>query len=253
MADSRAASETATLVGSSRPAAGSRYSGSISGPRMSNNTIAGTPSSSADPHQKRSSIAPPMSGPMIAPTVKQPAQIPTAVARCRVSRNRFMIRDNVDGVSVAPAIPRSARAATSIAGPASVRGEDRRDAERGRTGQQEPPASDAVAQRAGGDEQAGDQETVDVHDPQLLGAGGTEVRGQVWQREQHDEGVERDEKRRQGQHGEANPLPPAGANGCRRVVAMHVFPLSMTNPQNPARGGRRFVDGRAPLSARTLS
>ncbi len=134
-------------------------------------------------------------------------------------------------------------------GARGVRGEDRRGAERRRTAQQEPPAADAVSQRAGGDEQAGDQEAVDIHDPQLLSAGGTEVRGQVWQREQHDEGVERDEKRRQGQHGEANPLPPAGANGCRRVVAMHVFPLSMTNPQNPARGGRRFVDGRAPLSA----
>ena len=57
-----------------------------------------------------------MSGPTIAPTLKQPAQMPMAVARRRGSRNRFAMSARVDGVSVAPARPSSARAAISMAG-----------------------------------------------------------------------------------------------------------------------------------------
>ncbi len=42
--------------------------------------------------------------------------MPIAVARCFSSRNRFRNSASVDGISVAPAIPSTARAAISISG-----------------------------------------------------------------------------------------------------------------------------------------
>lgn len=81
---------------------------------MSSRTIAGTPSRKTEPHQKCSSSTPPTIGPTIAPTVKQPAQMPIASERWRLSVNRLLISASVDGASVAPAIPSSARAAMSM-------------------------------------------------------------------------------------------------------------------------------------------
>ena len=53
---------------------------------------------------------------MIAPTTKQPAQIPIALARCLGLGKRFMISDRVDGDTAAPAMPSTARATISISG-----------------------------------------------------------------------------------------------------------------------------------------
>ena len=41
------------------------------------------------------------------------AQTPIANARCRASPNRLLIKDSVEGISVAPATPSSARATIS--------------------------------------------------------------------------------------------------------------------------------------------
>ena len=83
---------------------------------MSSRTIAGTASRKTDPHQKCSSISPPATGPIAAPDMKQASQTPIATARCFGWRNMVLISDSVDGDSVAPALPSTARAAISMAG-----------------------------------------------------------------------------------------------------------------------------------------
>ncbi len=70
-----------------------------------------------EPHQKRSSSAPPTTGPSAAPAVAAAPQMPIAVARSRSSGKRPRISDRVDGMIVAPATPSSARARISQPGP----------------------------------------------------------------------------------------------------------------------------------------
>ena len=114
MTVSTATSDIATLSRSSRPAFGSLYSGSVIGPRISSSATTGSASRKTEPHQKNSSITPPSSGPIALPAEK--AEIQTAIARDRWpgSWNIVKISDRVDGASVAPAIPSSARLRMSI-------------------------------------------------------------------------------------------------------------------------------------------
>jgi hypothetical protein len=69
-----------------------------------------------EPHQKWASRRPPTIGPRMAPTVNPPAQMPTATPICLGSRNMVLISASVEGASVDPATPSSARAPISIAG-----------------------------------------------------------------------------------------------------------------------------------------
>ena len=80
------------------------------------------------------------------------------------------ISESVDGARVAPATPSSARVGDQHLGAGGEGGEHRGDAERGGADQQQPAAADAVAEGAHGDQRAGDQEAVDVDDPQQLRA-----------------------------------------------------------------------------------
>ncbi len=66
----------------------------------------------------------------------------------------WKISDSVEGASVAPAIPSSARLAISISGVVEKAREQRRDAERRRADQQQPAAADPVAEGAHGDQAA---------------------------------------------------------------------------------------------------
>ena len=52
--------------------------------------------------------------PSAIPPVMAPDQMPTALLRCRSSRNMLRMSAIVDGISVAPPMPSSARAAISI-------------------------------------------------------------------------------------------------------------------------------------------
>jgi hypothetical protein len=74
----------------------------------------GTASRKTDPHQKYSSITPPINGPIAPPAEKLPTQIPMASVRCLSSRNMFRISDKVEGASVAAEIPRRPRAKINI-------------------------------------------------------------------------------------------------------------------------------------------
>ena len=138
--------------------------------------------------------------------------MPIATVRCRGSWNMLRISDSVDGASVAPAMPSSARVAISISALVENAASTEADAERGRADQQQPPAADAVAQRAHRDQQAGDQEAVDVDDPEQLRAARPQVRAQRRQGEVQHRQVHRVEQAGQRDHGQPDPFaPPAPA------------------------------------------
>jgi hypothetical protein len=63
-----ATSDRAALLRSSRPASGSRNSGSSTGPSTRRSSITGTPIRNTEPHQKYCRRIPPRSGPITAPT-----------------------------------------------------------------------------------------------------------------------------------------------------------------------------------------
>ncbi len=75
--------------------------------------MGGTPMRNTEPHQKCSSNAPPTSGPMVMPPMKQLNQMPMAAPRCRSSLNILVMSARIDGEMVAPAMPSRARAAMS--------------------------------------------------------------------------------------------------------------------------------------------
>ena len=116
MTRSTAAIERTALAISGRPALGFRYSGRSRGPTTRRSTITGTATRNTEPHQKCSSSTPPISGPIAPPSEKLVAQTPIATVRWRASMNMLRISESVDGASVAPAIPRSARLRISISG-----------------------------------------------------------------------------------------------------------------------------------------
>ena len=113
---STATSDSAALARSMRPGLGSLYSGNRKGPSTSSSNITGTPARNTAPHQNHSINTPPTTGPMIAPTEKLVIQMEIAKVRCLSSRNIDVISESVEGASVAPAIPRAARAMISCVG-----------------------------------------------------------------------------------------------------------------------------------------
>ena len=76
--------------------------------------MTGSASRKTDPHQKNSSMRPPRTGPTALPALKPPIQTPMAIERSFGSLNMWKMSDSVDGASVAPASPSSARLAMSI-------------------------------------------------------------------------------------------------------------------------------------------
>ena len=81
---------------------------------MSSNTITGTPARNTEPHQKYSISSPPTNGPMIAPAEKLEIHMPIANVRSLGSVNMLVISERVEGASVAPARPSTAREKISI-------------------------------------------------------------------------------------------------------------------------------------------
>ena len=69
-----------------------------------------------EPHQKCSSSTPPTTGPIALPAENAEIQIAIASRAAPGSWNMLKISDRVEGASVAPAIPSSARLAISISG-----------------------------------------------------------------------------------------------------------------------------------------
>ncbi len=98
-----------------RPGWGSRLSGTRSGASTSSGTSTGTAIRNTDPHAKCARRNPPTIGPSADPAENMEAQI--AMARRRWSRSVKMLRrsERVEGMSIAPNTPMSARAAMSTA------------------------------------------------------------------------------------------------------------------------------------------
>ncbi len=71
--------------------------------------MTGTAIRKTEPHQKTCSSAPPITGPSAIPTENMVTHSPIAMPRWRGSPNIALISDRVEGIRVAPAIPRAAR------------------------------------------------------------------------------------------------------------------------------------------------
>ncbi len=79
-----------------------------------------------------------------------------------------------------------------------------------RQDQQQLLPADAVAEAAHGDQQAGDDEGVDVTDPQQLRPGGLEVFAEEGGGEAEDRGVDADQQHGEDEDGEREPAARAG-------------------------------------------
>ena len=217
---------------SSRPAAGSRYSGSSVGPSTSSNTITGTASRNTDPHQKCCSITPPSSGPMAPPTEKLVAHTPMAAVRCRGIQEHVADERQRGRRQGGAGDAQQGPGGDQHAGAGGEGGHHRGHPEGRGPHQQQPAPADAVAQRAHGGQEPGHQEAVDVHDPQQLRAGGLQIRAQARQRQVQHRQIHGVEQAGQGDHGEADPLAPPrpgrggpGA-GARRCLTLPVSLLA---------------------------
>jgi hypothetical protein len=76
----------------------------------SSRTITGTLIRNTEPHQKWSSRNPLTSGPIAVPLEKTAIQTASAARRCPGSWNMLRVSAMVEGISVAPATPSTARA-----------------------------------------------------------------------------------------------------------------------------------------------
>ena len=113
----------------------------------------------------------------------------------------------------APPTPISARLAISIpAEPASGR-QRRAEAEDRQAEVQRPAAAEAVTERAGREQQAGEDEHVGVDDPLQLRARGMKVALERGERNIEDRVVERDDEQRKAQDDERPPAAGIGGFG----------------------------------------
>src|SRR5690606_21710338 len=83
-------------------------------------------------------------------------------------------------------------------------------------GEQQPPAPDAVAEGAHRDQRPGDEEAVDVGDPQQLGAARAQRLAERRDREDEHREVHRDDQRREHERGERGPLAASRPDGVGR-------------------------------------
>jgi hypothetical protein len=110
-----------------------------------------------------------------------------------------------------PGHPEQAAARDQCRGARGRGGEHRRRGEGRGPDQEEAPAAYAVSQHPHGQQRAGAQEHVEVHDPQQLPAVGVQVGRDPRQGQVEQVGVHRDDQARQGQHREPGPLPAGRA------------------------------------------
>jgi hypothetical protein len=152
-------------------------------------------SRNTEPHQKCTSNTPPTSGPIAVPVIKLVIQAEIATVRCCASRNMLRINERVDGISVAPAMPSSARAAISISGVEEnaanpeARAKAAAPTSNSRRRPIRSPSVPIVSRNPG------DQEPVDVDDPQQLGAAGLEIDTQLRHRQVQHGDIKTDEHR----------------------------------------------------------
>lgn len=107
--------DSSTPPGSSRPGDGLRDSGTSHAISASPSSTTGTLMRNTDPHQNRSSSAPPSTGPSTMEMPTDATQMPMARPRSSGSKTCVMIA-SVDGMTAAAPTPMKARAAISCSG-----------------------------------------------------------------------------------------------------------------------------------------
>ena len=145
-------------------------------------TITGTLTRNTEPHQKCSSRKPEAIGPIAAPPPETPAQIAMACVRSWAGNTLVRI-DSVEGITNAAARPMTARApmtmpdvSANAANTAPTMNSDEAELEGAL-------AAEAVADGAGGEEHAGEDQRVGVDHPLQRRRRGVELAGQRRQRD----------------------------------------------------------------------
>ena len=111
---------------------------------------------------------------MAAPAPAKPAQV--AMARVRSSGGKTAVMsDNVAGITKAEPTPMIPRPTMTWAGRGGEPGDEQPDGEHAEAAEEGPLAPEAVAERPGRQQQAGEHEGVGVDDPVELGGGGPQV------------------------------------------------------------------------------
>ena len=146
------------------------------------------------------------------PPMKQASQMLMAWPICSGRWNMCRIIDIVDGMIVAPATPSRARDRISISALCENAASTDTAPKAVPPDEQQAAGADPVGQPAHRDQHPGEQERVDVEDPQLLGGAGVQVAAHRGQRDVEDADVDRDQQRGEGEHGEADPVA-AGRRG----------------------------------------
>ena len=140
------------------------------------------------------------------------AEIQTAIARARCPGPGTCVKisDSVEGASVAPAMPSSARLTISISELVENAASSEIAPNAAAPIEQQLAAADPVAERAHRDEEARDHEPVDVDDPQQLRAARLEVLADRRDRQVQHRQVHHVEQAREGEDGETDPFAAAG-------------------------------------------
>ena len=163
-----------------------------------------------------SMIQPPATGPIAMPRPDTPAQIPIAFARSFAGNVAVRI-DSVEGMMNAPPTPISARLAINIPAEPATADSAEPSAEDREAEVQRPAAAEAVTERAGREQQAGEDEHVGVDDPLELRARGMKVALERGQRNIEDRVVERDDEQREAEDEERPPAAGIGGVGFGRL------------------------------------
>ena len=151
-----------------------------------------------------------MSGPSTPARPAVPAHTPMALPRSRGGNTLVMI-DSVAGMMNAPPMPMNARVAISCSGDVGERRRERAEAEQHEPDLQRAAPAEAVAQAAGGEQQAGEHQRVRVDHPLQLAVRRVEVAHDRGDRDVEDRVVEHDHEQAEAEDGEDPPPALVGA------------------------------------------
>ena len=180
----------------------------------------GTLTRKTDVQENHSSSSPPNSGPRPMPIAAMPAQIPIALPRSSRGKTFVMI-DRVAGMMSAPPTPIAARIAISWLALSATSTARLAAPKIASPGLERALAPEAVAERAHGQEQAGEDEQVGVDDPLQRRVRRVEVLLQARQGDVEDRVVEPDDHEAQREHREG--LPAARVAPLDRSWGRNVF------------------------------
>ena len=120
------------------------------------------------------------------------------------------------GTSSAPAAPCTARAIASTVASGASRARDARDGERHEAGDEDPPAAEAIAERAAEQQERGERDEVRVDRPLQTRDVGLQVAADRRQRDVDDRAVEERDARAEHGRGDHPARGRVSPIGCRR-------------------------------------